>query len=174
MSIRVVEGDLIKMAQAGHFDVIAHGANCFHTMGSGIAPLMNKLTNGELLRADKQTPYGDINKMGSTSHVVTTLEIPFSFTQGQQNRYPKDLYVFNLYTQYVFGDRPNGEVYVHWDSFLWSMLHMIDTFEDPYPLQFGIPLIGCGLAGGKEEDFFKTLEEVDQDLFNITVVRFSK
>ena len=27
--IRYVDGDLLKLADEGHFDVIAHGCNCF-------------------------------------------------------------------------------------------------------------------------------------------------
>ena len=32
-----IKGDLIKLAQAGEFDVIVQGCNCFNTMGSGLA-----------------------------------------------------------------------------------------------------------------------------------------
>ena len=35
-----VKGDLIKLTLEGEFDVIAHGCNCFCTMGSGIAVAM--------------------------------------------------------------------------------------------------------------------------------------
>src|SRR5262245_25013555 len=35
-AVRTVRGDLLKMALAGEFDVIVHGANCFCTMGAGM------------------------------------------------------------------------------------------------------------------------------------------
>jgi len=35
--MKIVEGDLIKMALGGEFDLIVHGCNCFCTMGAGIA-----------------------------------------------------------------------------------------------------------------------------------------
>ena len=35
--MNVVDGDLIKLALNGTFDVIVHGANCQCTMGAGIA-----------------------------------------------------------------------------------------------------------------------------------------
>ena len=38
--LNYVDGDLISLALYGHFDVIAHGCNCFCTMGAGIAPKM--------------------------------------------------------------------------------------------------------------------------------------
>lgn len=40
MSYTEVNGDLIKLAKRGEFDVIGHGCNCFCTMGAGIAPQM--------------------------------------------------------------------------------------------------------------------------------------
>ena len=38
--INYVDGDLIKLAKQGRFDVIVHGCNCFCQMGAGIAPQM--------------------------------------------------------------------------------------------------------------------------------------
>jgi len=35
--MKIVNGDLIKMALAGEFDVIVHGSNCFCNFGAGIA-----------------------------------------------------------------------------------------------------------------------------------------
>jgi ribonucleoside-diphosphate reductase beta chain len=40
--INYTDGDLITLAKAGKFDVIAHGCNCHSTMGAGIAPQMAK------------------------------------------------------------------------------------------------------------------------------------
>ena len=37
MNYKEIEGNLISLALAGNFDVIAHGCNCFCTMQSGIA-----------------------------------------------------------------------------------------------------------------------------------------
>ena len=38
-----VNGNLIKMALEGQFDVIVHGCNCHSTMGAGLAPQMAKV-----------------------------------------------------------------------------------------------------------------------------------
>ena len=38
--MKYIDGDLIRLAKQGTFDVIAHGCNCFCTMGAGIAPQM--------------------------------------------------------------------------------------------------------------------------------------
>jgi len=35
--MKYAQGNLIDLALAGEFDLIAHGANCFCTMGEGLA-----------------------------------------------------------------------------------------------------------------------------------------
>jgi O-acetyl-ADP-ribose deacetylase (regulator of RNase III) len=35
--LTTIESNLLTMADNGDFDIICHGANCFHTMASGIA-----------------------------------------------------------------------------------------------------------------------------------------
>jgi O-acetyl-ADP-ribose deacetylase (regulator of RNase III) len=40
--MKVVQGDLLTMADAGHFDVVVHGCNCRGIMGGGIAAQVAK------------------------------------------------------------------------------------------------------------------------------------
>ena len=65
--IRYIDGDLLKLADEGHFDLIAHGANCFCVMGSGIAPQI-KAKYPEAYEADCKTTAGDVNKLGTNQH----------------------------------------------------------------------------------------------------------
>lgn len=157
MSLKVVEGDLIKMALDGEFDVVAHGCNGFHVMGAGIAPQMNAISGGKLLEADKETPWGDINKLGTTSSTIRKLKGGV------------DLHLFNLYTQFTFGGHG---VQVHWESVTDAILEMILSFDTPTEMRFGIPLIGCGLAGGNERDFFEFVPDMKE--IDMTVVRYNK
>jgi len=161
-SITWMKGDLIELTKEGQFDTVAHGCNCFHTMGSGIAPRLNNLTGGRLLNEDKaKTHYGDINKMGTVSYVTHNI-----------NR--KRVEFFNLYTQYNYGSRPNGEVYIHWDSLYNSIMLMMDL---TLGRDIGIPLIGCGLAGGEREDFEMVMHRLKDSPYqydiNLHVVEFS-
>ena len=64
--MQVIRGDLIALAQDGHFDVIVHGCNCQCTMGAGIAKAI-KEAFPEALEADKGTTKGDRNKLGTLS-----------------------------------------------------------------------------------------------------------
>jgi O-acetyl-ADP-ribose deacetylase (regulator of RNase III) len=52
--MKVVTGDLLKLALEGHFDVIVHGCNCQCAMGAGIA-LSIKNQFPEAYEADLRT-----------------------------------------------------------------------------------------------------------------------
>lgn len=149
MRICYEKGDLVQMARKGQFGAVAHGCNCFHTMGSGIAPKLNKLSGGALLEADQQTSYADINKMGTFSHVDVEVDRA-SFE------------IYNLYTQFVYGGQVSMKkgaepVYVSWMSVYEALCNMVSWTKAKH---IGIPLIGCGLAGGKREHFDIIISDV--------------
>ena len=64
--MKSVEGDLLKLAGQGHFDVIVHGCNCFCTMGAGIAKSIRDQFPAAY-EADLATPKGDRDKLGTYS-----------------------------------------------------------------------------------------------------------
>lgn len=155
MEIMYRKGDLIKAFKEGEFDAIVHGCNCIHTMGAGIALQLNNFTNGKLLEVDKKTPYGDINKLGTYSK----LDIECGT-------------IYNLYTQYVPVSK--GMVAVHWDSFMSGLIDIIEICDinnenEDTPTRIGIPLIGCGLAGGKPEDFENIILYIEKGLHSFDV-----
>ena len=59
-----LQGDLLQLALAGHFDVIVHGCNCQCTMGAGIAKAI-KLRFPLAFAADQATTAGDRGKFGT-------------------------------------------------------------------------------------------------------------
>src|SRR4051812_24203036 len=74
-------------------DIIVHQANCFHTMGSGIARHIRE-NFPEAYEADcNTTKKGDPKKLGkySTAKIVTP------------NANPRLKYIVNLYSQFEFG-----------------------------------------------------------------------
>jgi len=124
--MKILQGDLIKAALEGQFDVIAHGANCFCTMGAGIAKQI-KNTFPEAYAADLRTQKGDETKLGSWSSArIGSLE------------------VLNCYTQYyygfLFGVPPVDYVAIK------KCMQWIKTLYSGK--RIGMPMIGCGLAGG--------------------------
>lgn len=147
IEIKKVKGNIIDMIERGEITATAHGCNCFHTMGSGIAKTFNQYTNGQLLEADKNTVYGDINKLGDISH------IDFN-----------NVTFFNIYSQFVYGGQTKGTsddlVYVHWESVYRALYKIIFNLPHNGNNVLALPYIGCGLAGGKEKDLINILDKI--------------
>src|SRR5215831_95482 len=89
--MKLVKGDLLKLAKEGAFDVIAHGCNCFCTMGAGIAKGV-AIAFPEAYEADQRTLKGDRAKLGT----CTSADIAIG--NGT-------LTVVNAYTQFDFRGR---------------------------------------------------------------------
>ena len=123
-----VEGDLIALAQAGQFDVIVHGCNCFNTMGAGIARA-SAAAFPEALAADQATEAGDTGKLGT----ITSAEVD----TGAQR-----LTVVNAYTQFRYG---RGGKHADYDAIDRAFRAIAKAFPDA---RIGYPMIGAGLAGG--------------------------
>ena len=62
--MKIIKGDLLKLALEGKFDVITHGCNCFNTMGAGIARQI-AIEFPEAAIADNYTKRGDKSKLGT-------------------------------------------------------------------------------------------------------------
>ena len=147
--IKEIEGDLISLALAGKFDVIAQGCNCFCTMGAGIA-LQIKTTFPEVYQIDLKTERGNVFKLGEFSKY-----------------YYKNikLKVYNLYTQYEPGC--NGE----YTAVALALRNMAESLKGDE--EIGLPLIGCGIAG---LDYRLVKKIIQQELanFDVTIVKFKQ
>jgi len=128
MSLFYKEGDLIKLAQQGFFDLIIHGCNCFCQMGAGIAKQIKKTFPAAYL-ADQKTTIGDRKKLGSCS--FTKCQVKGGFCK-----------IINAYTQF------------HWSSFEKQIDYQairlcLKWIKENFSGQkMGLPKIGAGLAGG--------------------------
>lgn len=143
--IKYKTGDLIELAHT--FDVIAHGCNCYHTMGAGIAYYIKEAFPEAYYEADCNTPYGDKNKLGWYSS--------YSYS---------DLTVVNLYTQFSAG----GTRAVDYTAVRKCMKALKNTFSG---YTIGLPKIGAGLGGGDWSVIEKIIEE-ELDGEDVTVVVF--
>lgn len=128
MGLHEIDGNLLD-PELG-FDAIAHGCNCFHAMGSGIAGQIRKQLP-YAYEADKETERASFAKVGTMSVGVDPEGVgPL---------------VFNLYTQFYPGP-----------DFRYDALHKACvemhtwlTKVDPNnKMKVGIPLIGAGIGGG--------------------------
>lgn len=136
--LRTKQGCLLELAKEGRFLAIAHGCNCHNIMGAGLAKQV-RLAFPSAYEADQRTPKGDPVKMGW-----------YSKSDGNP------LMVYNLYTQFGLG--PNAEAW----AIRASLKRVIDdhTFRNGEG-DLGIPLIGCGIGGLKEQDLMQILTELD-------------
>ena len=137
--MKTIQGDLIKLAIAGKFDLIIHGCNCFSTMGAGIAKTI-KQKFPSAYQADLATVKGVKSKLGQISHA--TIELPTS-----------KLIIVNGYTQY------------HWKGYgvkadYRAIRQVFKAIKSNFSgLRIGYPAIGAGLAGGDWTIIAKIIEE---------------
>ena len=143
--MKTVKGDLIELAKNGKYDVIVHGCNCFHVMGAGIAkhikrefPLAYEM---DVMKSKK----GDRMKLGKFTYCY----VPAC-----------DLYVINAYTQYRYGP-VSRTPHLDYDALRKCFKRIKEKFGRKMGRQnrFGIPLIGCGLAGGDKSKVIPIIEE---------------
>ena len=154
-----IEGDLIKLALEGNFDVIAHGCNCFCTMGAGIAPQMAKIFGCDRFFLENNQFRGDIDKLGR-------IEVT------EKDLITKSLYVVNAYTQYGFGsNHTNGtQIPLDYEALTLCMRKINHQFKGQH---IGLPQIGCGLAGG-DWTVVKTIIQKELKDCNVTIVIYKK
>jgi len=145
--MKTVKGDLVKMAQRGEFELIAHGCNSMCAMGKGIALTIKKVFP-KAYEVDCETEAGDINKLG-TCTVANCGSV----------------LVVNCYTQYHW---KGSEGDVSYDAIKSCMKWIKDNYSER---KIGLPLIGAGLGGG---DWNKISAIIEKELAgsDVTIVEF--
>jgi O-acetyl-ADP-ribose deacetylase (regulator of RNase III) len=193
-----IHGDLIVLAKQGKFDAIAHGCNCFCTMGAGIAPQMAAAFGCDSFEKEKVTYLdydddgheyevqtnnrGDINKLGTINYehqylwfkhplAKDGLAVPMGH-KSVGHADVQDIFIVNAYTQYHYGLNHRDGVAKPFDyeAFTMRMRKMNHIFKGKH---IGLPQIGAGLAGG---DWQKIKQIIKNELKNciVTVVIYKK
>lgn len=152
--MKTVKGNLIDLAEAGEFDIIIQGCNCFNTMGSGLAREIRARYPGAYA-ADCQTTAGDREKLGTLT----------AYHTGQFT-------IINAYTQYDFS---RGSDVFEYDAFANILATLLLKAKEEPETRFGFPLIGCGLAGGDKEKILTMIENFSSLVGDdkVTVVEFA-
>lgn len=143
--LKHIKGDLLLFAEAGLFDVIVHGCNCFCTMGSGIARQIRELYP-EAYATDCKTEVGDYNKLGTYSK---------AYTQPVEEDGNVFLIV-NAYTQFGYNGKGETKDVFEYTSFKLILQKLEHNFGT---LRFGLPYIGMGLAGGDKQRILAMIED---------------
>jgi O-acetyl-ADP-ribose deacetylase (regulator of RNase III) len=148
--IKYIDGDLLKLADEGMFDVIAHGCNCQNVMGSGIAPQI-KAKYPEAYEADCKTTSGDITKLGTITHTINTTPT-----------------VVNIYSQFDTKGRRQGKIDLDYDALRSGLQEVKVKFSGK---RIGMPKIGAGLAGG-DWDIIEGIIEEEMRGEYVTIVNY--
>lgn len=174
-SYKEITGDLIELSNKGEFDVVVHGCNCFCVMGAGIAPLMAKNFGCDKFKLEDSEFKGDINKLGNIDFRLLWFEdnnryTPYPDEDGKFTTH--SMYVVNAYTQYSYGkNRINGiENPLSYEALSLCMTKINKTFNGK---KIGLPMIGCGLAGGDWSIVSSIIKRELKDC-DVTIVRLKK
>lgn len=145
--INYIEGDVVKLAKEGAFDVVVHGCNCLSTMGAGVAPQMAAAFGCDKFEMERWGP--TIHKLGNIDYQTLVLgeHAIWSLEDFKNNRNEPELIVVNAYTQYMYGKNHADGVLAPFDyeAFTVCMRKMNHVFKGKH---IGMPKIGSHLAGG--------------------------
>lgn len=172
MIYQEIDGDLITLAKAGKFDVIAHGCNCHSTMGAGIAPQMAKAFGCDLF--EMELLGSDVNKLGNIDYQTFVLGqfAIWSTEDAKNNDNEPELTVVNAYTQYNYGrNHSDGDAKpLSYEALTLCMKKINVVFRGQH---IGLPKIGAGLAGG---DWDRIKYIIQRELIDcqVTVVNYKK
>ena len=137
--MKIKKGDLIKLAQAGEFDIIVHGCNCQGKMGAGIAKQIKK--------AFPVAYYADQDYHKGGKACLGNISVSATLTNHGM------LYIVNAYTQLNYNR--NGQQ-VDYDA-IRQCFNKIKIIADKN--RIGYPKIGAGLGGGDWEIIRKIIDE---------------
>ena len=155
--MKEINGDLIGLAEEGHFDMIGHGCNCFCTMGRGIAPQI-AAAFPDAKKADNRTHKGDIRKLGDYSQGIWV---------DPDGNY--QVIIFNIYSQYNYDARLKPLDYEALTLALRKINHRWGNMNK----RIGLPQIGAGLGGG-DWNRIKTIIERELKDMDVTIVYYNK
>lgn len=123
MITQYIKGDIVEIFRLGND--IAHGCNCFCTMGAGVAAQLAENFK-QIYAIDKDTKCGDLEKLGDCT---------FATHDNDHN------VCFNLYTQF------NPGANVDYGA-IFNAFHSLRHIRHGLARPLYIPRIGAGIAGG--------------------------
>ena len=155
--LNIIQKDLIKAFKENEINVLIQQCNCFHTQNAGLAKSI-KQEYPEVLNVDLATPYGGKSKLGT-----------FSYAMPERKNINQTGYIINLYGQYRYGKGLQTDYDAQRTGFK-SIVEFLNNHGSVDTIKIGLPLIGCGLAGGDWSTVQQIIQEelVDKG-FNVSV-----
>lgn len=144
-------GDLLESAKSHKLICgFAHGANCWSTMGAGIAGVIAR-EFPEIYQVDKLDERGPEQRLGNMSY-------------GYSNR----VFGFNLYTQFYPGPNARMPSIISSVQRLFEQVHDIVEANRDVILYVGFPAIGCGIGGLNLVDVVSAVNAVAESVYEDT------
>lgn len=141
--IKVIEQDIFKALKTKQIQVFAHGANCWSTMGAGIAYHVNQ-NLPMLYKADKDYHLEPEKRLGRCS----------SSPLGN------GAHGYNLYTQFYPG--PHAKLEMIRSSLTLMLEEIAEQMVPEQEIVVGLPAIGCGIGGLNFFDVVTVINEVSE------------
>jgi len=146
------KGNLLALAETGEIDVLIHGCNTNKIMGAGIAKQIKQ-----------KWPKAHLMDLNSKLSKEEKLNGKFTYAIIDSK-----LIVVNAYIQERTAIRYN-EIVVNYYALYKALTNIRREFSG---LRFGLPYIGCGLAGGNWEGIVKPMIEKIFENEDVVVVEF--
>lgn len=163
MEYKTVKGNLITLAQDGEFDVIAHGCNCWNMMGAGIASAMKQFFSCREFFLEKPHQKGDMNKLGQIDFETVNRRTGLIIRDWDSlEALNEGIVVVNAYTQY------QGGANLDYEALALCLKKMNHEFKGKH---IGLPMIGCGIAGGSWSIVSKLIQGHLYDC-DVTIVEY--
>jgi O-acetyl-ADP-ribose deacetylase (regulator of RNase III) len=155
--LKHTKGNLLDLAEAGLFDVVVQGCNCFNTMGGGIAREIRE-RYPHVAAVDAETVQGDYNKLGNYTKGIVDVSDTHSFL------------IINAYTQF---DMSKGQDVFEYTAFQLILQKVVQLYGN---YSIGLPYIGMGLAGGDPKWIMPMIEQFAKEISakggSVTLVEF--
>lgn len=146
-------GDLLKAARSFNLiDCFAHGANCWSTMGSGIAGVIARDFRA-LCTADANDSRGPEQRLGNMSYA-------FDHDNGTWG--------FNLYSQFYPGPNARMPSIISSVQMMFEQVHDILEAKVDETVYVGFPAIGCGIGGLVLQDVVRQIHFIADSVFDDT------
>lgn len=137
----IIEYDILRAVKEKKIQHFAHGANCWSTMGAGIADKV-RTEMPELYKADCEFHLTPEQRLGRISQA--------ELRNGVRG--------YNLYTQYNPG--PNARSEMLRSSLTLALEDVAEDLVMDETVRFGIPAIGCGIGGLEFIEVARVIHEV--------------
>jgi O-acetyl-ADP-ribose deacetylase (regulator of RNase III) len=168
-ALKHAKGNLLDLAEAGDFDIVVQGCNCFNTMGGGIAREIRE-RYPLVASVDMETRRGDYNKLGTWTECDAGAYIDPQTYKMRNSQTNNRFTIINAYTQYNMSQGTDVFEYTAFELILQKLCH---AYGDK---RIGLPYIGMGLAGGDKTVILEQIEHFAQKVAakggSVTLVEF--